>query len=82
MDHEDLIENILEGLDDDYRSIIDIVEGRETTISFDELHEKLNNRELSLNCVQTLSSPLPVTTNYATSKFRPGNITRRSNFRQ
>ena len=48
MDHEDLIEKILDGLGDNYQSIIDVVNGRETTISFDELLEKLINKELLL----------------------------------
>ena len=48
LDHEDFIETILDGLDDDYKSIVDIVQARDTPISFDELHEKLINRELTL----------------------------------
>ncbi|KAE8680725.1 hypothetical protein F3Y22_tig00111372pilonHSYRG00235 [Hibiscus syriacus] len=63
MDHEDIIEKILDGLDDDYRHIADIVEGRDTPISFDELHEKLINRELTIQQLQSASFPHPVTTN-------------------
>ena len=62
LDHEDLIEKILEGLDDDYQPIIDTVNGRDTPISCDELHEKLINKELSLR--QNTNTPsLPATTN-------------------
>ena len=48
IDTEDLIDKILNGLDDDYKSIVDNIHGRDTTISFDEIHEKLINKELSL----------------------------------
>ena len=48
VDHEDLIDKILDGLDDDYKTIADIVQNRETLILFDELYEKLINWELAL----------------------------------
>ena len=38
LDHEDLIEKILE----DYRPVIDAVNGRDTLILFDELHKKID----------------------------------------
>ena len=60
MDHEDLIEKILDGLKDDYKPIIDVINGHETPISFDELHEKSINKELSLHLHHSNSSPLPV----------------------
>ncbi|KAH6760695.1 hypothetical protein C2S51_017644 [Perilla frutescens var. frutescens] len=43
LDQKDLIEIILEGLDNDYRHIVDIVDSREMAISFEKLHEKLIN---------------------------------------
>ena len=46
MNDEDLIEKILDELDNEYKSIVDAIEGRETLISFDKLHEKLINKEL------------------------------------
>ncbi|KAE8655255.1 hypothetical protein F3Y22_tig00117034pilonHSYRG01611 [Hibiscus syriacus] len=58
LDHEDLIEKVLEGLDENYQCIIDSVNGCDSTISFDELHEKLINKELSLRN-KTSPSPLP-----------------------
>ena len=42
LDHEDLIDRILDGLDEDYKSLADIVQGRDTPILFDELHEKID----------------------------------------
>lgn len=48
MDHNDLIEKILDGLDDNYKDLVDVIEGSDTFISFNELHKKLINRKLSL----------------------------------
>ena len=48
LDHEDLIKKILEGIDEDYQPVIDVINGRDTPISFDELHEKLINKEPAL----------------------------------
>ena len=72
LDHEDLSEKILEGLDDDYQSIIDAVNTRDIPISFDELHEKLINKELSLY-QKVNSTPLPTTANPTYSRFSGGN---------
>ena len=38
------LKKILDRLDDEYKSIVDAIEGLETLISFDELHEKLINK--------------------------------------
>lgn len=48
MDDEDFIQKILDGLNDNYKPIVDVIYGRDTLISFDELHGKLINKELSL----------------------------------
>ncbi|KAI4299868.1 hypothetical protein L6164_033289 [Bauhinia variegata] len=48
MDSEDIIDCVLDGLDNDYQSVVDTVHARDTPISFDELHEKLINKELAL----------------------------------
>ena len=57
LDHEDLINKILDGLDDDYKTIDDIVQNHDTPILFDELNEKLINRELVLKHLQSLLVP-------------------------
>ena len=72
LDYEDLIEKILEGLDDDYQPIVDAVNSRDTPISFDELHEKLINKELSLR-QKISSSPLPVIANQTYSRYNSSN---------
>ena len=48
IDDEDLIDQVLEGLSDEYKSVIDAINARDTLISFDELHEKLLNEEAYL----------------------------------
>ena len=48
MDHEDLLEKILDGLGSEYQYVIDAIIGRDTPISFDELLKKLINKEITL----------------------------------
>nr|GMD68312.1 Retrovirus-related Pol polyprotein from transposon RE1 [Ipomoea batatas] len=49
MEHEDITDKILDSLDSNYQSIIDVVNGHDSIISFEELHEKLINKELALH---------------------------------
>lgn len=60
IDHEDLIDHVLDGLDTSYNSIIESVNSRDTPISFEELQEKLINKEFSLAQAQ-LPPELPAT---------------------
>lgn len=48
IDHKDLIDKMLIGLDESYTSVIEAVNRSDTTISFEELHEKLINKELTI----------------------------------
>ncbi|KAD6794727.1 hypothetical protein E3N88_05623 [Mikania micrantha] len=70
MDDEDVVDSILTGLDQStYKPILDAVHARDNPISFDELHEKLINHELSL--AQQASLPnlhQPSTVFYAQSR--------------
>ncbi|RVW14812.1 Retrovirus-related Pol polyprotein from transposon RE1 [Vitis vinifera] len=77
LDQEDLIEKVLEGLDENYQSIIDAVNGRDSTISFDELHEKLINKELSLRN-KISPSPLPASAHATNVCFTPWSVTNRT----
>ena len=79
LDHKDLIDKNLDGLDDDYKTIDDIVQNRETSILFDELHEKLINWELALKHMQSDYSSFPVTANMASGC--PANLHSSSNSR-
>jgi hypothetical protein len=60
MDPEDLTEKILDGLDNDYKELVRAVQARDTSISFDELHEKLFSFEATSSSHAT---PLPITAN-------------------
>lgn len=81
---EDIIDRILEGLGSDYQSVIDAVHARDSPISFDDLHEKLLNRESTIK-TQTAPPLLPASahvtatrqhnygsTNYGATSFNDG----------
>lgn len=65
MDHEDIIDRILDGLDDDYKPIVDVINGRDTPNAFEELHEKLISRELVLRRSPATSTTFPITASVA-----------------
>lgn len=65
---EDLIEQILAGLPEEYK--VDAVNGRENLISFSKLTEKLLNREAMLLCEQPTTPFFPVTANLVTCNNR------------
>ncbi|RVW57083.1 Retrovirus-related Pol polyprotein from transposon RE2 [Vitis vinifera] len=67
----DLIDQVLEGLSDEYKSVIDAINARDTLISFDELHEKLLNKEASLETAQPSPLSLLATTNPTAFRNRP-----------
>lgn len=49
LDQEDQIDVVINGLDPNtYKPVIDAIHARDSTISFNELHEKLINHELNL----------------------------------
>ena len=63
--NEDIIDTILDGIDQ-YKTLLDVIHARDTLISFNELHDKLINHELSLaqqNQVTELHQP--------SARFRP-----------
>ena len=69
LDHGDKIEYIVDGLPEDYKTVVDQIEGRDTTPSIVEIHEKLINREAKLLAVTTHTSAfVPMTANMATSR--------------
>ena len=59
LDHEDLIDRVLDGLDSLYDLLIEQINSRDSPISFEELHEKLINKEIALqksesSCLSTI----------------------------
>lgn len=70
IDAEDLIEQILAGLPEDYKPEVDAVNSRDHSISFSELTEKLLSREAMLMYEQPMTPSFPVTANPATRTTR------------
>ncbi|CAN7041607.1 unnamed protein product [Brassica rapa subsp. trilocularis] len=68
MDHEDQIEAILVGLPEEYKTIADQIDGRETPPSLPEIHEKLLNQEAKLQAASSVTTPAPITANYTNSR--------------
>lgn len=62
---EDQIDFILAGLSDDYKQVIDQIEGREVAPSLTEIHEKLLNHEVILQVMAANASHLPISANVA-----------------
>lgn len=66
VDHEDQIDLILEGLSDDYKTVVDQVEGRDLPPSITELHERLLNHEAKLlTATDDVLAQAPITANVA-----------------
>nr|CAN63127.1 hypothetical protein VITISV_033593 [Vitis vinifera] len=71
IDDEDLIDRVLEGLSDEYKSVIDAIKARDTSIYFAELHEKLLNKESYFQTAQPSLISLPTTTNPTAFRNHP-----------
>lgn len=71
LDEEDLIEKILDGLGDNYKELVCVIQARDTPIAFEELHEKLLNFEAFLLATKPEHSHFPATAN-PTSRTTPG----------
>lgn len=69
LDHEDKLEYIIDGLPDEYKSIAEQMEGRDTSPPIIENHEKLINREAKLLTLSTSAiSTVSATAHVATSR--------------
>lgn len=72
LQHEKQVEHILLGLREDYKSVIEQIEGRDSPPSIPEIHEKLLNKENKLLSTTTSFSPvIPVSADIANT--RPAN---------
>lgn len=64
LEHEDQIDTILEGLPEEYKQVVDQVEGRDKPPTITELHERLINHEAKLLATAASLAPhAPVTAN-------------------
>lgn len=77
LDLEDKIEFILGGLLDEYKTMVEQIEGRDVSPTLTEIHEKLIQHELKLAAKSEAVSSLPVTANAAS--FRGNNNNRGRN---
>ncbi|CAA7050341.1 unnamed protein product [Microthlaspi erraticum] len=78
MDLEDQIEYLLQGLPEEYKTVVDQIEGRDSPPSLTEIHEKLINHEAKLQTALMPSSSTPVSANVATHRGSNNN----NNFRR
>lgn len=73
--HEEQIEFILQGLPEDYKSVVDQMEGRDVSPSLTVVHEKLLTKEAKLLAVlSSTSSVAHVSANVATSRQQHQNL--------
>lgn len=68
LDHEDQIKFILDGLPEEYKTMADQIEGRDTAPSLSEIHEKLLNQEAKLQSALPPTESTTVTANFANSR--------------
>lgn len=82
LDSEDQIEHILAGLPDDYKTVADQIEGRDTPPLLTEIHEKLLNQEAKLQLATAVVSSASVTANYVNYKNSPSSNRNNNNYRR
>lgn len=81
VDHEDQIDLILDGLPEDYKTVVDQIEGRDAPPTITELYEKLLNHEAKLLAApDTVSSPVPTTANMAQQRGNNNNYNNRQRY--
>lgn len=76
LDQEDQIEHILDGLTEEYKTIADQIDGRDTHPPLTEIHEKLLNQDVKLQSVSASASSshvIPNFTSYNGSSSNNGN---------
>ncbi|KAL0663659.1 hypothetical protein Bca4012_100496 [Brassica carinata] len=78
---EDQLEYVLDGLPDEYKQVVDQIEGRGTAPSIAEVHEKLLNFEVKLQSKTTTPATTPITANVANYRgSNQSNNTRNSSY--
>ena len=75
LDEDEIVFHILNGLGNDFKEISAAIRARESTISFDELHEKLIDYETYLKR-EPAAVHTPITANFAS---KPGSNTKSNN---
>ncbi|XP_010485017.1 PREDICTED: uncharacterized protein LOC104763328 [Camelina sativa] len=70
LDHDDQIEHVLGGLPEEYKNVIDQVEGRDVSPTLTALHEKLQSKEAKLLAISSSPAELPASANFANNRSR------------
>ena len=71
VDHDDMLDKITEGLGDDYRTIVEMVNRYVLTIPINELHDKLLNREKTIALLTNSTIDLHTSANAALFCHQP-----------
>lgn len=78
-DHEDQVEIILGGLPEEYKNVVDQIEGKDTAPSVTEIHERLLNYEAKLlNGKDTSSAIVPTSANAVQHRNQTNNNNNRN----
>lgn len=81
IEHEDKINYILKGLPEDYKSVVDQVESRDTSPTITEVHEKLLTKEAKLFSIASSASTVGLIS-ANTASARPRSFQGKQNQRQ
>lgn len=65
IDHDDQVEFILEGLPDEYKTVVDQIKAHDNPPSLTKVHKKLLNIEIKLQAAGISMLYLPITANVA-----------------
>ncbi|KAG7533110.1 Zinc finger CCHC-type superfamily [Arabidopsis thaliana x Arabidopsis arenosa] len=80
LDHEDQVEAILAGLPEDYKPVVDQIEGKDKPPTIADVHERLRNHEAKLLATAAnTNASLPVTANVVQQRHNNNNNTYRGN---
>ncbi|XP_010469972.1 PREDICTED: myb-like protein P [Camelina sativa] len=80
IDEYDQIEKILEGLPEDYKPVVDQIEGKDVPPTIHDVHERLRNRESRLLAAAAVTpTPFPVSANVVHHRMDNANVTNNNN---
>lgn len=79
LDHEDQVEVILAGLPEEYKTVVDQIEGKDTPPTIPDVHERLRNHEAKLLYAAAMTSTVaPITANAVQQRNNTNNYRNKS----
>lgn len=66
--NDDITLHVLNGLGVEYRDIVTLIRARETSLSFEELHNLLIGHEAYIQCLEALPTPHVAAVNYSSRR--------------